>query len=128
MKYNPMSLAPGGSAAGQQTLSSGLATNTSRLQRIDDIVQPGPYKELLPCEDLCWNLVKACPAALGFGCPSRGRGLEAAYGARTAARGVSCSFPGAVYLVGAAPGLLRGGGLGAVLAAALLAVVVGRAV
>lgn len=28
--------------------------------------------EVLPCLDLCWDMLKACPAELGFACPSGG--------------------------------------------------------
>ncbi|KAL8779077.1 MAG: hypothetical protein Q9213_007105, partial [Squamulea squamosa] len=33
---------------------------------IDDKIQPGPYKEMLPCKDLCYHLVQNCPAQLKF--------------------------------------------------------------
>lgn len=46
---------------------------------IDQIIKPGPWKEVLPCKDLCYNLVQSCPAALGFACPA-GRWLESSYG------------------------------------------------
>lgn len=38
---------------------------------IDQIIKPGPYKELLPCQELCFDLVQACPTALQFNCPKR---------------------------------------------------------
>lgn len=43
--------------------------NSSRNPMIDQVIQPGPYKELLPCQELCFDLVQACPTALGFQCP-----------------------------------------------------------
>jgi Stretch-activated Ca2+-permeable channel component len=46
-------------------------TNGSRNLAIDSEIQPGPYKELLPCEDLCFSLVQSCPAVLQFSCPSQ---------------------------------------------------------
>lgn len=46
---------------------------------IDQIIKPGPWKEVLPCEDLCYQLVQSCPAALAFACPT-GKGLECSYG------------------------------------------------
>lgn len=60
--------------------------------------------ELLPCEDLCWGLVRNCPASLGFACPAKGRGLERSYGNRTGNGGgkLSCSYLGAVVFQGAA--------------------------
>lgn len=55
------------------------ATSFSRNPIIDQKIQPGPWREILPCEDLCYNLVQSCPAALEFACPT-GKGLESSYG------------------------------------------------
>lgn len=52
----------------------------SRNPRIDLDVKPGPYKEMLPCKDLCYHLMQNCPAALQFACPAEGRGLNYSYG------------------------------------------------
>ena len=70
--------------------------NQSRSERIDQIIHPGPYKELLPCEDLCYNLVRSCPAALGFRCPLEGHGLNYTYGRLQGnTRDVfTCNWPG----------------------------------
>ncbi|KAF4632599.1 hypothetical protein G7Y89_g5527 [Cudoniella acicularis] len=57
-------LSPDLSAANQT-----LATNGSRVPSIDSGIGPGPYKEILPCDELCYNLVRACPASMGFSCP-----------------------------------------------------------
>ena len=57
-----------------------LYMNSSRAPRIDVDVKPGPYKELLPCADLCYSLVRSCPASLGFSCPLEGHGLAQSYG------------------------------------------------
>jgi len=78
------------------------ATNTSRnADLIVDQIQPGPYREVLPCEDLCYNLIRSCPAALGFACPLKGKGLEESYGMKgtslATGGGYTCSEPGAVY-------------------------------
>ena len=54
--------------------------NSSRNSLIDNTVVPGPYKEVLPCRDLCYNLVQSCPAVLQFACPLPGFGLEYSYG------------------------------------------------
>jgi calcium channel MID1 len=113
-QYTPMMKAPTleGSLAFSQTYLSSLATNSSRNMKIDDVIQPGPYKEVLPCEDLCYSLVQSCPAALSFGCPYPGRGLEAGYGKREGNNNgtLTCSYLGAyVYTDSAvAPGLGRG--------------------
>jgi len=91
----------------QQALVNAVATNSSRNPIIDQDIQPGPYKEVLPCQDLCYDLVQSCPAALGFGCPSSGRGLEESYGTRSSDPGnITCSYLGAAYyLSGAEKGL-----------------------
>jgi calcium channel MID1 len=41
--------------------------------------------------------VQKCPAALGIGCPAKGRGLEVSYGTRDDPEMVKCSYLGAVY-------------------------------
>ncbi|KAK4910604.1 hypothetical protein LTR49_020736 [Elasticomyces elasticus] len=107
-KYAPMLRAPtlAGSPAYNQTFASSLATNSSRNPAlIDAIIQPGPYKELLPCEDLCYSLVQSCPASFGFGCPYPGRGLEAGYGVRSKNGTLMCSYLGAVYDINSAKSL-----------------------
>jgi len=48
------------------------AENTSRNSLIDQTVQPGPYKELMPCSQLCWGIEQNCPSTLGFQCPLPG--------------------------------------------------------
>ncbi|KIW97326.1 uncharacterized protein Z519_02718 [Cladophialophora bantiana CBS 173.52] len=82
-----------------QALLNAVATNSSRNPLIDTSIRPGPYKEVLPCEDLCYDLVQSCPASLGFSCPLRGKGLEESYGKRVnESEGViSCSYLGAAY-------------------------------
>jgi calcium channel MID1 len=80
------------------TLLNLMATNSSRNPLIDQTIEPGPYKEVLPCEDLCYDLVQSCPAILGFGCPIRGKGLELSYGKRSNDSGIiTCSYLGAAY-------------------------------
>lgn len=102
-QYIAMPNAPSiqGSNAFDQTYMSSFATNQSRNPRIDEVIKPGPYKEVLPCEDLCYSLMQSCPASIGFVCPYRGRGLEAGYGMRSP-NGVTCSYLGAVYYVNGA--------------------------
>ena len=75
-----------------------MAVNSSRNPWIDANVQPGPYKELLPCENLCYNLVQSCPSALGFACPYVGKGLYQSYG-RASMDGIfpTCNMPGAIW-------------------------------
>jgi calcium channel MID1 len=84
----------------QQTLMETVDTNVSRSAVIDDQIAPGPYKEVLPCRDLCYDLVQSCPSALGFGCPHAGKGLENSYGVRSDDPGnISCSYLGAAYFL-----------------------------
>lgn len=53
--------------------------NSHRTDLIQNTIKPGPWKEVLPCNYLCYNLVQSCPAALGFECPV-GRWLNFSYG------------------------------------------------
>ncbi|KAI1452945.1 stretch-activated Ca2+-permeable channel component-domain-containing protein [Annulohypoxylon moriforme] len=76
-----------------------LAYNSSRNPIIDETVQPGPYKELLPCEDLCYELVRSCPASMGFSCP---RPLAEfsfynSYGRDYGSGSLSCNYPGSAH-------------------------------
>lgn len=82
----------------QRVLLNSVQSNSSRNSEIiDDVIQPGPYKEVLPCIDLCYDLVQSCPAALGFGCP-RGKYQNMSYGVRDPNPGIlSCSYLGAAY-------------------------------
>ncbi|KAI5862801.1 stretch-activated Ca2+-permeable channel component-domain-containing protein [Durotheca rogersii] len=75
------------------------AFNTSRNPQIDEVVQPGPYKELLPCEDLCYELVRSCPASLGFACPRPFSefGFNTSYGRRNITGGLTCNYPGSAH-------------------------------
>ena len=86
----------------QQALLHSVQANSSRNgQIIDDIIQPGPYKEVLPCIDLCYDLVQSCPASLGFGCP-QGKYQNMSYSVRDPDPGVlRCSYLGAAYYLSA---------------------------
>ncbi|KAI9795537.1 MAG: stretch-activated cation channel mid1 [Candelina submexicana] len=79
-----------------------MYANRSRNALIDTKVRPGPYKEVLPCRDLCYSLVQSCPAALGFACPSERMGLNRSYGVRGPSGNITCSFLGAAYYQNAA--------------------------
>jgi calcium channel MID1 len=52
----------------------------SRSLIIDQQIKPGPYRELLPCIDLCYEMVKSCPAVMGFGCPRQVALMNKSYG------------------------------------------------
>ena len=70
--------------------------NESRNSFIDEKIAPGPYKEILPCEEVCYEVVQSCPAALGFTCPlPRMSTFSYSYGTREdLAETVSCNYPG----------------------------------
>ena len=79
------------------------AFNQSRNPWIDSTIRPGPYKELLPCDSLCYGLVQSCPSALGFSCPYAGQGFNASYSvASMDGNFPRCNLPGAIWGVGAA--------------------------
>lgn len=91
--------------------TSRVASNSSRNPIIDSDVRPGPYKEILPCVDLCYDLMQSCPASLGFGCPLEGRGLNVSYGKRSRRSDeISCSFLGAAYYSSGAGKMVGVGG------------------
>jgi calcium channel MID1 len=82
---------------------SAAAYNSSRNLQIDTQIKPGPYKEVLPCRDLCYELVKSCPAVLGFACPTfdvgrLGNGNES-YGVLEPGGEVTCSYFGAAFFL-----------------------------
>ena len=70
--------------------------NASRNSFIDTEVQPGPYKEILPCEDICYEVVQSCPAAMGFTCPQpHMTSFSVSYGRRAKdGSTVACNYPG----------------------------------
>lgn len=106
-----------------------FAFNQSRVPMIDKYINPGPYKELLPCDYLCHNIVRSCPAKLGFACPE-GDALTHAYGRMydknsEFRENLTCNFPGAVKVLnptvaGASRGVVGVNGLGVVVIAALV--------
>lgn len=81
----------------------------SRNPLIDTIVKPGPYKEVLPCAELCYDLVQSCPAALGFSCPRPWlKGFNTSYGLRGEASeqgNITCNYPGSFHYYAGAAGL-----------------------
>jgi len=85
-----------------------LYSNSSRNPMIDQKISPGPYNEILPCVDLCYDLIQSCPASLKFACPIEGHGLEHSYGERETTGGeVTCNYPGAAYGMSGAMGRQR---------------------
>ncbi|KAM0335742.1 hypothetical protein ACHAQA_000792 [Verticillium albo-atrum] len=77
-------------------LFPGLTHQKSRNDRIDTEVAPGPYREILPCEDLCYDLVRNCPSSLGFKCPRPKQDVfNSSYQIR--GDGLTCNYPGSVH-------------------------------
>jgi len=84
------------SQAINETYRERFAYSKSRHDFIDDEIEPGPYKEMKPCEDLCFDIVRSCPAQLGFVCPNS-PARELTYGQKDpAGNTLTCNFPGAV--------------------------------
>lgn len=79
--------------------------SSSRNSRIDTDIRPGPYKEVLPCTYLCYEIVQSCPASLQFSCPLEKHGLYYAYGENITDRGVTCNYPGAPFPQSIASGI-----------------------
>jgi calcium channel MID1 len=80
------------------------AFNQSRNPLIDKDIKPGPYKEMLPCEDICFDIVKSCPAQMQFACPNM-PGRLSAYGKKdNNSDTLTCNFPGAVVKLNAQGG------------------------
>ncbi|KAI4131638.1 MAG: hypothetical protein LQ338_001152 [Usnochroma carphineum] len=76
--------------------------NVSRNPVLDDKIKPGPYKEVLPCKDLCYHLMQNCPAALQFACPTEEKGLNFSYGHwRRGDKKWLCNWPGGNLVSGA---------------------------
>ncbi|KAH6850783.1 stretch-activated Ca2+-permeable channel component-domain-containing protein [Chaetomium sp. MPI-CAGE-AT-0009] len=70
----------------------------SRNPLIDEMIKPGPHKEVLPCDDLCYKLVQSCPASMGFGCPLPGGvGFDGNYARHDTREGLTCNFPGSAH-------------------------------
>ncbi|WYZ38952.1 hypothetical protein EsH8_III_000866 [Colletotrichum jinshuiense] len=68
----------------------------SRNPLIDEMIEPGPYREILPCAYLCYDLVQSCPASLGFNCPTPNDDIfNSSYALQ--GDGLTCNYPGAVH-------------------------------
>lgn len=66
--------------------------NSSRNQLIDDLIHPGPWKEILPCDEICYNLMQSCPASMNFLCPLKDD-IGKSYGVYTKTS-TTCNYPG----------------------------------
>jgi len=68
-------------------------TNSSRFGPVDEVIKPGPYREMLPCINLCYELVKSCPASMGFACPTQQFLRDRSYGEEDM-KGSKCNWVG----------------------------------
>lgn len=91
----------GSSLPADDPLVTNPVTNQSRNPLIDSDIVPGPYKEVLPCHDLCSAMVRTCPSALSFKCPA-GKWLNDSYGYRSSDGDITCSYLGAAYYLNGA--------------------------
>jgi calcium channel MID1 len=79
-----------------ETKRERLGFNSTRNPGIDKITPLGPYKEMKPCEDLCFDIVRSCPSQLKFSCPNN-PARDLTYGRRDPDdKELRCNFPGAV--------------------------------
>lgn len=80
----------------RQALGNNIYFNSSRNSQLNEEIKPGPYKEILPCDDVCYDVVQSCPAAMQFVCPSPGRvGFNISYAVRgDSSDEMTCNFPG----------------------------------
>ncbi|KAK8924550.1 hypothetical protein H634G_06907 [Metarhizium anisopliae BRIP 53293] len=80
----------------QTNLALVPSQNASRNAFIDTDIQPGPYREIMPCEDICYQVVQSCPSKIGFKCPQEGMyAFNVSYGKRDNDNStVSCNYPG----------------------------------
>ncbi|KAI0502977.1 stretch-activated Ca2+-permeable channel component-domain-containing protein [Xylaria bambusicola] len=80
------------------------AFSSSRNVEIDEAIEPGPYKEVLPCDYLCYELVKSCPSSMGFACPlpNSKYGFNTSYAVPDTSKELSCNYPGSAYYPSAA--------------------------
>lgn len=102
----------------RQIAKQTASINISRNALIDTELVPGPYKEVLPCDELCFNLVRSCPASMGFNCPQFGDiGFNESYGRYPFLQGdgsagiqgddsgrisdITCNSPGTIYYLSA---------------------------
>ncbi|KAK2009379.1 calcium influx-promoting protein ehs1 [Colletotrichum eremochloae] len=69
----------------------------SRNPLIDEMVEPGPYREILPCAYLCYDLAQSCPASLGFNCPTTDDAVFNSSYAIEVDGLLTCNYPGAVH-------------------------------
>ncbi|GKT49308.1 calcium influx-promoting protein ehs1 [Colletotrichum spaethianum] len=76
---------------------SARVNQQSRNPLIDEMIEPGPYREILPCAYLCYDLVQSCPASLGFNCPTPDDAVFNSSYALQVDGALTCNYPGAVH-------------------------------
>ncbi|KAI1805488.1 stretch-activated Ca2+-permeable channel component-domain-containing protein [Daldinia bambusicola] len=98
---------PNGTTVDQSILDNyenSKAFLSSRNPKIDEVVKPGPYKEVLPCDTLCYEVVQSCPASMGFKCPEPKSkfSFKTSYGLKLPGNSLSCNYPGSAHFLGGA--------------------------
>ncbi|KAF9168296.1 stretch-activated cation channel mid1 [Mortierella sp. AD011] len=87
-------------------------TNSSRgaINQLSQLpsLNPGNYSEVLPCVDLCYDVVQSCPNFLGFACPYKN--MAGNY-AKMNSVGFQCNGLGLVAIPSGATSLVVGGGV-----------------
>ncbi|EHA47483.1 calcium influx-promoting protein ehs1 [Pyricularia oryzae 70-15] len=78
---------------------------SSRNSFVNEAIVPRPYKELLPCDELCYDLVQSCPNSMGFVCPTPQSkyGFNHSYHIREqdeASGEFKCNFPDNAHFIG----------------------------
>lgn len=54
--------------------------DSSRNTFINDVIKPkAPYYEIMPCVNVCYAIVKDCPADLKFACPTQNKTIQLSY-------------------------------------------------
>lgn len=72
----------------------------SRSDFINDVIAPNlTYYEVMPCIDICWSMVRDCPADLGLLCPKHNALVVKSYFWDVGANYSTCNFVGVQALV-----------------------------
>ncbi|KAK1594800.1 calcium influx-promoting protein ehs1 [Colletotrichum navitas] len=80
-----------------QAMYNASVNQNSRNPLIDQMIAPGPYREILPCAYLCYDLAQSCPASLGFNCPTPDQAVFNSSYAIQVDGLLTCNYPGAVH-------------------------------
>ena len=83
------------------------SANESRNAFIDEeVVPPLDYFEVLPCVNVCYAVVRDCPAVFGFVCPRKNNSIKMSYYWDTGSEYGSCNYVGHYAVVESGAGIL----------------------